>query len=170
MKRFFLISLFSFFIFSFVNAQEEKYIGLFIYNFTKYFDWPADTKSGDFKIQVLGHSSVGDELKTITSGKTVGNQRIVIEQINAPEQINPSAHILFLGHWQIRHLESIKQKISGNPILLVTEFEGLLQKGATINFIIREGRIMFELNNTNAEAAGLQIDLRLKELAYSVVE
>lgn len=170
MKRFFLISLFSFFIISFVSAQEEKYIGLFVYNFTKYFDWPADTKNGDFKIQVLGHASVGDELKAITSGKTVGHQRIVVELITTPEQFNPHAHILFLGHWQTRHLESIKQKSSGKPILLVTEFEGLLQKGSIINFIIREGKIMFELNKTTAETSGLQIDLRLKELAYSVIE
>ena len=34
------------------KAQEEKYIGLFVYNFTKYFDWPENTKTGDFKIQV----------------------------------------------------------------------------------------------------------------------
>ena len=30
-----------------VNAQEEKYIGLFIYNFTRYFDWPESNKNGD---------------------------------------------------------------------------------------------------------------------------
>ena len=47
-------------------SQEEKYIGLFVYNFTKYFDWPESAKAGDFIIEVIGHQSVYDELARIT--------------------------------------------------------------------------------------------------------
>jgi len=170
MKKLFLLALFAVITLLSSQAQEEKYIGLFVYNFTKHFDWPAEAKSGEFRIQVIGHKSVGDELKSLTAGKSVGHQRIVVEQIELPSQINPNTHILFLGHWQTRHLETVKANISGKSILLVTEFEGLIQKGAMINFVIREGKIKFELNYVNANTAGLTIDQRLKELAYQVIE
>jgi DNA-binding transcriptional regulator of glucitol operon len=75
-----------------------------------------------------------------------------------------------LGHWQTRHLSKTKTIIADKPVLLVTEFEGLLQKGSVINFVIREGSIKFELSKSNAEAQGLQTDMRLVQLAYSVVE
>ncbi|HBH48066.1 MAG TPA: DUF4154 domain-containing protein [Bacteroidales bacterium] len=170
MKRilFVLLLTSSFFLKS--EAQEEKYIGLFVYNFTKYFDWPESAKQGDFIIQVLGHNSVYDELAKITSDKLVGTQKIRVESITSPEQIKEDVHILFLGHWQTRHLSKTKTIIADKPVLLVTEFEGLLQKGSVINFVIREGSIKFELSKSNAEAQGLQTDMRLVQLAYSVVE
>lgn len=151
------------------HAQEEKYIGLFVYNFTKYFDWPESTKDRDFEIFVLGHKSVFDELCKITNGKSVGSQQIVVKHITTPGQVEDN-QILFLGHWQTRHLEAIKTKIQGKPILLITEFEGLINKGSTINFVIRNGSIKFQLNETNADMAGLQTDPRIKQLAHEVVQ
>ena len=170
MRKYFICILLFFGVIFSLKAQEEKYIGLFVYNFTKYFDWPVETKTGDFIIQVLGHETVYDELKRLTADKTVGNQKIVVQHITTPEEINTTNHILFVGHWQTRHIEVINAKLSNKPILLVTEFEGLLQKGSTINFVVREGKIKFELNTTNAKLAGLKTDPRLRELAFNVVE
>jgi hypothetical protein len=167
MKKFFVMT-FLLFVVILTKAQEEKYIGLFVYNFTKYFDWPSEAKSGDFKIQILGHQSVYDELILITAGKTVGNQKIVVQHINSIDEISAHNHILFLGHWQSRNIDAIKQKIANKPVLLVSEFEGLLEKGSIINFIVRDGKIKFELNSTNANASGLKMDPRLRELAYSI--
>ena len=169
-KKIFFLFLFSSALIFNSEAQEEKYIGLFVYNFTKYFDWPEHCKGGNFIIQVLGHKTVFEELAKISQNKMVGAQKIVVEHITSPNQINTKSHILFLGHWQSRHIESIKQKVGNNPVLLVTEFEGLLNKGSIINFVIREGTIKFELNKTNAHTAGLNTDPRLVQLAYTVVE
>lgn len=152
------------------KAQEEKYIGLFVYNFTKYFDWPDESKTNDFIIQVFGHQSVYTELQQIAKDKIVGSQKIVVEHITSPEQISTNNNILFLGHWQTRYLETITEIISNKPVLLVTEFEGLLEKGAAINFIVRDGKIKFELNTINTTKRGLKLDPRLRELAFKVVD
>jgi hypothetical protein len=170
MKKFFLIGLFCFGFLIKPEAQEEKYIGLFVYNFTKYFEWPNYQEEGDFVIQVMGHKSVYDELAKITIGKTVGTKQIRVEHITGPDQLNPECHILFLGHWQTRHINTIRTKIKNKPILLITEFEGLLQKGSAINFVIRNGTIKFELHKSNARAAGLKTAPRLESLAYTVVD
>ncbi len=169
MKKILLISI----LFSFhtINsfAQEEKYIGLFIYNFTKYFEWP-EPQPNNFVIQILGHKSVYDELSKIAVGKKVGNQNIVIKHLTTPEEIDPTAQILFLGHWQTRLIDQVNSIIAGKSILLVSEFDGLLDKGASINFVVREGSIKFELNKKTASSAGLKTDPRLTQLAYRVVE
>lgn len=170
MKKYILLILFAL-CFTFKSqAQEEKYISLFVYNFTKYFDWPEETKSGDFLIQILGHKSVYDELARITTGKTVGSQKIVVEHITSIDDINSNAQIFFLGHWQTRHWYTVKSSIYSSSTLLVTEFEGLLNKGAMINFVIRDGSIKFEFHKTNTSNAGLKTDPRLVQLAYSVFE
>lgn len=150
-------------------AQEGKYIGLFVYNFTKYFDWPENMKTGNFTIEVLGHKSVFDELLKLTSGKSVGNQPIVIKNLNSVDQVGES-HILFIGHWQSRMISDLLKKTNGNNTLVISESEGLLSQGSAINFVIRDNNIKFEINMSNARNKGLKIDPRIRELAFKVVD
>jgi len=154
---------------SLTHAQEEKYIGLFVYNFTKYFDWPESSKIGDFKIQILGHQSVYEELIKITLGKKVGTQNIVIQNINSLSEVN-KCQIVFVGHWQSRYIPEILSKIGTHPTLLITEMEGMLDQGSAINFVIRDGTIKFEMKISNVTAHNLKSDQRIRELAYRVIE
>ena len=150
-------------------AQEEKYIGLFVYNFTKYFDWPESMKTGDFVIEVMGHQSVYDELLKITSGKKVGSQNIVLRSILSPDKIG-KCHIMFVGHWQSRFLPDVITKIGTTPTLIISEMEGMLDKGSAINFVIREGNIKFEMSTVNVQKRQLKIDPRIRELALKVID
>ncbi len=152
-----------------LQAQEEKYIGLFVYNFTKYFDWPEDMKDGDFIIEVLGHQSVFEELLKVTANKKIGTQNIVVKNHTTPEPIS-KCHMVFIGHWQSRHLSVILNKLNNHPTLIITEMEGLLDKGSAINFIIRDGTIKFEMRTSNVTAHKIKTDPRIRELAYRVLD
>jgi len=167
-NRILLILVFALFVMK-LQAQEEKYIGLFVYNFTKYFDWPQSMKGDDFVIEILGHPSVYEELLKITATKKIGTQNIVIKNPSTPEEIGNS-HIVFVGHWQSRHLPYIIDKLSARPSLIITEMEGLLEQGSAINFVIRDGTIKFELKMSNVSSHQLKTDPRIRELAYRVVE
>ena len=152
-----------------VEAQEEKYISLFLYNFTKHFDWPDEYKSGDFIIDVLGHESVFIKLKELTASKKVGIQDIVIRNYSDITLIG-KCHILFIGHWQSRFLPQILDKIGNRATLIVTEKEGLINEGSAINFIIKEGVIKFEFKKSNALKYGLKYDPRIIEMAEAVYD
>ncbi len=152
-----------------VEAQEEKYISLFLYNFTKHFDWPEEYKSGDFVIDIIGHESVFIKLKELTASKKVGSQDIVVR--NYPDITTlGKCHILFVGHWQSRFLPQILDKISNRATLVVTEKEGLINEGSAINFIIKDGIIKFEFKKSNAQKYGLKYDPRIIEMAEVVYE
>ncbi len=150
-----------------VYSQEEKYIGLFLYNFTKFFDWPENAKTGDFVITVLGHESVAKELKQISGMKKVGSQNIVIKSISNPSEVE-RCQIMFVGFWHSRYLPQIMEKLQNEPCLIVTEKEGLLKQGAAINFLVLENTIKFEMKKSNAVKQGLKIDQRIMELAMKV--
>ncbi len=151
------------------RAQEEKYIGLFIYNFTKYFDWPESSKTGDFVIQILGHKSVYEELSRLTAGKKIGTQNILIQNISSIQEVT-RCQILFVGHWQSRSLQEILTKIGNHPTLILSEMEGLLDQGSAINFVIRDGTIKFEIKISNINSRQIKTDPRIRELAYRVVD
>lgn len=150
-----------------VSAQEEEYISLFIYNFTRYIEWPEDRRTGDFIIEVMGHESVTVKLKETTANRLVGNQRIVVRDIKSPEEMgNP--HIILVGHWHSRHIQKVLGKIGNIAILVVAEKEGMIKEGAAINFVIRDGAIKFELKKLNATKYGLKVHSRLDNMSILI--
>src|SRR5689334_23009706 len=54
-----------------------------IYHFTKYINWPADKKTGEFVIGVVGDTPLYDELKNITSKRSAAGQPIVVKRFTA---------------------------------------------------------------------------------------
>ncbi len=159
----------SFFIFFHGYAQEEKYIGLYLYNFTKYFDWPEESKSGDFVIDILGHKSVYDNLKKLTETKKVGNQNIVVRNYSDAANID-KCQILFVGYWNSKSLPEILEKTKNQYTLIITEKEGLINEGSAINFVIRDNTIKFEFCKSNTTKYGIKIDPRIKQLAVAVFD
>jgi hypothetical protein len=168
-KTIFIIFL-GIFTFSHGFGQEEKYIGLFIYNFTKYFDWPEESKTGDFIIDVVGHKTVYEKLKELTESKKVGNQNIVVRNFNDAKSLDNTCQILFVGYWNSRFLPDILEKVKGNHTLIVTEKEGLINEGSAINFVIRDNTIKFEFSTGNTTKYGLKVDPRIRQLAVTVYD
>lgn len=138
-----------------------------IYRFTKYIDWPDNKKNGDFIIGVVGDSPLTDELKTFIANKTVGSRKIVIKNFTSSAEAYP-CHILFISEDESSSLKKIASRTSGNPLLLVSESEGLAQKGACINFVIVADHLKLEINKNNIEERNLSIASELLQLGKLV--
>jgi hypothetical protein len=52
--------------------------------------------------------------------------------------------------------------------LIITEKQGLVEKGAGINFVIKNNRQKFELNKKNVERYKLKVSSNLEALAFTV--
>lgn len=153
-----------------VKAQQETNYAVhanIIYHFTKYIDWPSSTKSGDFVIGIAGDTPLYDELKKNITNKMAGNQRIVIKRISSIEEVY-NCQILFISEDESSDMKKIAAKTAGTPILLVSESEGLAQKGSCINFTIVSDHLKLEINKNNIEQRGLSIASELLKLGKIV--
>jgi hypothetical protein len=148
------------------SAQEENFISLSIYSFTRFIDWPAD-QSTDFVIDIIGHKSVYDKLAEIIAGRKVGTRNIVIRYLVSVNDITQS-HILFVGFWQSKDLAKAVVKVGNAHTLIITEKDGLIEAGSAINFVIRNNAIKFEIKKSNIQKYGLEIDETLLNLAYKM--
>ncbi|NVO09342.1 MAG: YfiR family protein [Bacteroidales bacterium] len=149
------------------EAQVEKLQAFFIYNFTKYIEWPQEYQSGNFQIIVFGNSPIDNYLKDIASSKKVGNQTIEIKKIGAAGEIS-KCNIIFISSEKSGELQNVISKIGSNSTLIVTEKEGLANSGAAINFVIIGDKQKFELNKRNLTRYGLKINNQLDALAIIV--
>ena len=147
-------------------GQEENYISLYLLNFTRHVEWPEEEREGNFVIEVLGHVSVYEKLKEITEGKTAGSQPIEVRNYMSIEKMG-KPHIMFVGHWQSRQIKDVIAKLGGRPTLVVAENAGMLDQGAAINFVIRDGKIQYEFKKENALSRGLNVSSRLWQMGIS---
>jgi hypothetical protein len=164
-RKFFLVFSFVLFLFHGLLAQNNiKYQALFVYNFTRYIEWPS-TSSSEFVIGVVGKSNIYDELQSVTQGKLVGAQSIKVKKIQNINEMG-FCNILFISREISSQVPQLASQIKDNT-LIITERDGLINKGAGINFIINEGKQKFELSKLNLEKRGLKVNKQLVDMAIS---
>ncbi|GAB4143512.1 MAG: hypothetical protein Fur0041_18610 [Bacteroidia bacterium] len=147
------------------NARIKS---VFIYNFTRYIEWPSDYKSGNFIISIFGsNTALLNELNNMAKTKTVGEQKIEIRNTTSLDGIGKS-NILFVTPDAGVSLSEVIAKLKGKSTLLVTEKAGYAKQGAAINFVVIENRQKFELNKANAEKYNLKVSSTLESLAIPV--
>ena len=118
-------------------------------------------------IGVVGDSPLYDELRTLTSNKSVGSQKIIVKKFNNNAAFY-NCSILFISIEESRSLKRIALITIGMPVLLITEDTGLTKKGSCINFIIVDDHLKLEINKNNILSRNMNIASELLKLATIV--
>jgi hypothetical protein len=148
-------------------SQNYQLHSVFIYSFTRYVQWPDDYNQGDFEIMVLGDSPILEELKKLAQAKKVGDRSIRVIRITSPSEIK-KCNILFLPADKSGQLTDVLTKIGSASILLATEQPGLGSKGSAINFITKDGKLAFEMNQAVMNKQKLKASNELTRLAIVI--
>lgn len=148
------------------NQIVSRQKAVFLYNFTKHFDWPDKMKSGNFIIQVVGtNTSLNQELTKMAASKQVGNQKLEIKNSN---NFDNQPHIVFILNDASDILKEVATKYKGKGSLIVTEKNGLAKAGAAINFVAIDNKLKFEYSKNNAVKEGLKTGDGLNSLAIVI--
>jgi hypothetical protein len=153
------------------NPQLAKYKAMFTLNFIRYIGWPEAATKGDFIIGVLNDKDIAQFLQQKSAGKKFGYQNIVVKTFRKVDDIT-DCQILFFSDKQSfsKHAETVKQKLNGKNSLIITNTEGATKKGAMINFVIRGGKLKFEISQSNAEAFGIKFSSSLMSLSNVILK
>jgi len=146
-------------------AQNYQLHTVYIYSFIRYVQWPSS--QGDFVIGVVGESPVIEHLKKMAAAKKAGTRDIVIKEFASSASVT-GTDILFIAESSSGNFDEVKSKVSSTNTLLITESEGLGMKGSAINFVIRNGKLAFELNRNSVDEAGLKVSTELTRLAIII--
>ncbi|MEM7108503.1 MAG: YfiR family protein [Bacteroidota bacterium] len=151
-----------------VNAQNRpmhEIHAMMLYNFTKYIQWPES--SGEFVIGVIGDSDVYNTLSKWYNGKSKGNRKFKIVQFKSVDEIIKT-DIMYVGKTSSKDFEEIKIKGDSDKTLIITDKNGLADKGSNINFKMVNNRLAFELNKSSIEASSLKVSSQLMSMAILI--
>lgn len=147
------------------EEANAKIKAIYIYNFTKYIEWPDDYKEGSFVIGFIGkNTALFTELSKMADSKKAGNQEIAIKNISTLDD-NSKYNIVFILSENSNQLGEVLAKSKGKSTLIVTEKDGLISKGAGINFVVRDSKQKIETNKTNIEKSNLKVAKTLIDLS-----
>ncbi len=149
-------------------AQETNYksYSLFLYNFIKYIEWPAD--NSDFVIGVMGESPIIKELELLAKTKKAKGRPIIIKKITTADEA-AACQMVYIPPGKSSMLKVIAEKTKGKPVLLVGEREGLAKKGAGMSFVtLDDDTLKFEFNQTVLDQNHLKIPSVLSKLGLAI--
>lgn len=148
-------------------SQDEKFKALFMYNFTKYIEWPAEKQTGAFIIGVYGSSPIQNELMLIAEKKKVGAQQIQVKQVNTIEEMS-KCNFLYVPENKSSKAQEILSNCSGKGTVIITDKPGLAKTVSGINYIQINGKQSFEINRKNLEKQGVKVNSVLMSLGIPV--
>jgi len=147
------------------NARIKS---IYIYNFTKYIEWPDSYKEGNFVIGFMGsNSALLNELSKMSETKKVGTQSIQIKNISSVDNTE-RFNIIYILADNSSQLAEVISKVKGKSTLIVTDKPGLAKQGSGINFVIVENKQKIELNKSNIEKYKLKIASTLVQMSLPV--
>ena len=140
----------------------------FLYNFTKYIEWPAAYKQGNFVIAVIGNNKLYNDLNTFFTGKMLGTQKYEVIYFAKPADIMTTCHLIYLPTDFTGNIADVIAKVKNKSTLIVTDKAGMAKKGAAINFTYVDNKQKFEMNKSNIEKYALKVSSSLSNLAIMV--
>jgi len=152
------------------SVSEDQLKAVYMFNFAKFVDWPTETlRTSDAPMNfcVLGRSPASDELDASIRGKAINTHIISVRHLRGIEEIK-DCHLVFLAASAGKQHLKLLQAARGLPMLLVSESPGFARAGGAIDFVIENGKLIFEVNQNAAESVHLRISSKLLALARIV--
>lgn len=151
------------------HTLEYRVKAAFLYNFTKFIEWPPETfpsPEDPIRVGVLGDEEFEEVLRESLQEKEVAGRKIVV--ISLPKEQAPGpVHILFLGKSERGKAGQMLRQIQ-RGVLTIGDFPRFAEMGGVINFILVGEKVHFEINPEAAQRGGLKISSKLLKLARIV--
>jgi hypothetical protein len=146
--------------------QESNLKAVFIYNFTKYIEWDNLTAENNFIIGIMGSSSLDGPIEAIAKTNFVKDKKIILKHFSNPDDLS-YCHILFIPREYPFTVKSVSEKVD-KKVLVIGEKPGAARQGASINFIVVNDKLKFEISQYAIYSAGLKASSQLLKLAVII--
>ena len=149
------------------DAEKETSLkAVFLYNFTKYIEWPNPNGNQYFIMGVVGPSEITNALNQIAKSYRVEGKKIQVVNFERADEIS-HCDLLFISGRSGIPVSSVVGQI-GRGTLTVSEEPPGASSGAAFNFIIKNDKLKFEASLKAINLTGLKISAQLLKLAILV--
>ena len=148
------------------NVTEYEVKAIYLYNFSRFIQWPEGAASGDdtFGICVLGQDPFGQTLNAALDDKAIQGKNVKIRRIVSLQE-STGCRVLFISASEQKRLKQILVQLDGMSVLTVSDMPKFREQGGMMQFVWRGDRVRFEINLPRARRAGLILSAELLKVA-----
>jgi hypothetical protein len=148
------------------DSREDSVKAAFLYNFTKFVDWPDSAfaqPSTPFVVCVFADSHFRKELEGILHNEQVRGRSITV----APAGVEDlrGCHLAYFAQAEQERQAKLLDAVKRSPVLTVGEGRRFLEQGGLIAFMLENDRVRFAVSKRGADAAGLNVSSKLLRVA-----
>jgi hypothetical protein len=153
-----------------VQAEESRLKAVFVLNFAKLTEWPADTKvdSGTLTISILGLAPNATFVNAL-NGQIIHGATIKVKfSDNVREAKN--SQILYIYGSEPPRLTEIMKEASQYHLLTISDIPRFCEAGGMIGMVPADKRLGFDVNYAAVSKAGLSVSSQLLKLARTIIK
>jgi hypothetical protein len=154
------------------SVSEYDVKAAYLYNFSKFVEWPQGTFSGPeepIKVCIVGSTPLAALFKEAVKGKTAnGRGFLVLELASFPQAV--SCNINFISSSAADRVDELLRSVGGHPVLTVSDDEYFAVRGGIIGLTTDQHKVRFEVNMVAARRAGLKLSSQLLKVAAWVID
>lgn len=147
------------------HASEYEVKAAFLFNFTKFTEWPGDAfarQSDFFILGILGKDPFGEYLDEIAEGEKVAEKKLLIQRYNSVDEIR-DCQILFIN--MPGETAYVIDRLKGRSILTVSDDSIFSKLGGIVQFYNDNGAVRLQINPIAAKEANIDISSKLLRIA-----
>ena len=150
------------------TVSEEAVKAAFLFRFADYVQWPTSgSPPAVFTIAVVDDEPVAAALTPLLATHLVEGHPAQVRRVHQAEEAL-DAQIVFLGGGDPDAHRRFIARLADRPALIVTEEGNGLDEGSTVNFLLVDHRLRFEVSLAAARRSHLQISSELLSVATRV--
>jgi hypothetical protein len=152
------------------TVTEAKLKSAFIYNFTKFIEWPAErfsSASAPIVIGLLADEAMQAELTATIANRTVQGRPLLVRAIGSAADME-GCHLLYVGSGKQSNLVKLRKQTPLVAALLIGDERECRDGSGGICFLQQGDRLRFEINTVAVERSQLKISSHLQKLAVAV--
>ncbi|MFY8274856.1 YfiR family protein [Pseudoalteromonas sp. SSDWG2] len=155
---------------SLANVDEYAVKTAFVYNFTKFVEWPSSQGRDEsvFRVCVVGEQDILQRLGQLND-KVSRGRHIIVEQ-KVPYDTFDNCHIVYLASQPTSQVTELLARLANSPILTIGEYKGFASSHGIIEFHVDyENRVRLKINAERGRKNHLKLSAQLLEVAMLVM-
>lgn len=148
---------------------EQAVKAAYLYRLGFYVQWPSSAfsaPSSPVTVCISGDDPFGDVLDKAVSGQRINDRPVAVRRVKALGR-DSGCHILYLGAADAQRVAQTLDAARGTPVLTVTDGARAPAVGV-VNFVLRDDRVRFEIDDEAAAQNQLALSSKLLKLAVRV--
>jgi len=154
------------------QAEVKEYAlkAAFLYKFGLFVEWPStafSSSTSPVNLCIAGEDPFGESLDKVVAGERINGRNVVIRRLKTAGR-DSGCHILYIGGSDAQRGGQIIEAVRGSSVLTVSDARGSTSGAGIIDFVIKDNRVRFDIDDEAAAQNGLVISSKLLSLALNV--